>query len=365
MKKYLKAFYISLILVLLSSLPVLAVPGDKGAGKARGEENAVYYTIIRHDTLWDISERFLRDPFKWPYLWKLNPYIKNPDLIYPGDVVKVVPLGAQEGEHRPAGVDIDSLPVVSLSEDGAQVVVLQPETPVVETHEPKGPSYGNAALRRKGFITHKTLKAAGLILKGADEEKLLLHRGDEVYISFEKGTEPVEGGRYTIFSEGPLVKHPVTGKSMGHTINILGSLVVTGTDDVAVGRIDNTFQEVETGDKLMEYKEPLKEVRIKFDTASVDGVVIASLGNDNLAKGDILYIDKGSVDGIEQGRLLKVMRPKPSVHDSLTGKNISLPDEEIGAIVVVEVGKDTSSCIIIKSLKSIKTGDSVLAKAAL
>jgi len=364
MKNYLKAFYVLLILSMFSAIPAGAVPGDKGAGKARGDENAVYYTIIRHDTLWDISERFLKDPFKWPYLWKLNSYIKNPDLIYPGDVVKVVPFGSEEGRHRPSGFDIDSLPVVGLTEDGTRIVRLRPEVPS-KAEAPKGPAYGSSSLNRRGFISKKTPKGAGLILKAKDDEKLLLHRGDEVYISLEEGAQVSEGERYTIFKEGAIIKHPRTGKVMGHTIEILGSLVVTGRNGLLEGRIDNSFVEIGVGDKLMKYSEPLKEVRIKFSDAAVNGVVIASLGSEFLAKGDILYIDKGSDDGIAQGRLLKVMRNKGSIRDPLTGKKVAIPDEEIGSIVVVEAGKDTSSCIVIKNLRAIKTGDSVLAKSAL
>ncbi|MFQ5428066.1 MAG: LysM peptidoglycan-binding domain-containing protein [Thermodesulfobacteriota bacterium] len=365
MKKCIKASYLLLILLLLSSMPAWAVPGDGGAGKERGDENAVYYTIIRHDTLWDISERFLKDPFKWPYLWKLNSYIKNPHLIYPGDVVKVVPFGVDEGDGRDAGIDIDSLPVVKLSEDGSNVVVLQPEKPVEEPKAPEEPSYGSAPLLRTGFISKEAFKAAGLILEAKDDEKMLLHEGDEVYLSFKESASVSEGSRYIVFREGALVKHPVTGKNMGHKIEILGSLVVTGNSGVVEGRLDSSFEEISTGDRLMQYREPVKEVRIRFSDEAVDGVVIASLGNEHLVKGEILYIDKGSDDGIEDGRLLKVVRPRESVRDPLNGKMVDIPAEEIGAVVVVEAGSRTSSCIIIKSVKSIKTGDSVLAKAAL
>ena len=47
------------------------------------------YTIKKGDTLWDISSKFLKDPFLWPKLWQRNPYITNPHWIYPGNPIRL------------------------------------------------------------------------------------------------------------------------------------------------------------------------------------------------------------------------------------------------------------------------------------
>jgi len=363
MKKYLKLSYLVSVLLLLSAVPAWAAPPTAGRVRMDKKENAAYYTIIRHDTLWDISKRFLNDPFKWPYLWKLNPYIKNPDLIYPGDVVKVVPLPEEQG--RTEGVDINSLPVVRLSESGSKVVVLEPEKQIAKEQKPEGPSYGGADLRKNGFISMKDFRASGIIMK-AKGDKLLLSAGDEVFLSFYDNSSVYDGARYTIFTMGPLVRHPVTGEKMGHMVDILGSLKVTRSSGVIEGTIDTAVAEIEVGAKLMAYKEMPREVRMTFSNAPLEGYVVASLtGNENLSKGDILYIDKGTKDGLTQGRLLKVLRYRGRVRDPLTGKKVKLPPSHIGDVVVVEARGSTSSCIVIKSQKTIVAGDHVSAAEGL
>jgi len=74
------------------------------------------YVVVKGDTLWDISGRFLDKPWQWPAIWQANPQIENPHLIYPGDVVSLV--------------YIDGVPQLRLSRGGT--VKLSPSIRVVD-----------------------------------------------------------------------------------------------------------------------------------------------------------------------------------------------------------------------------------------
>src|SRR3972149_2235798 len=53
------------------------------------QEDYKEYTVKKGDTLWDISSKEIIDPFLWPKVWKENPTVKNPDLIYPGQKIRI------------------------------------------------------------------------------------------------------------------------------------------------------------------------------------------------------------------------------------------------------------------------------------
>ncbi|MBI1910636.1 MAG: LysM peptidoglycan-binding domain-containing protein [Deltaproteobacteria bacterium] len=360
----------ALISMFLASSAVKAdevqVPLNSDEAQPKTEkavEDTFTYTIVPRDTLWDISGKFLKNPFKWPKIWKLNPYIKNPDLIYPGNIVRITPNGIEVISKKQA--DIEKLPVVNLEAQDEKVTVLEPEIEEV-AKEPipaasPSPKVTSSAMARRGFITDKELKIAGAIIKPKEENILLMNAGDDVFISFKDRKDINVGDRFTIFVVADKIVHPVTEAKLGNTIDILGSLEITRTGNVIEGKINKSFKEIYAGAKLRSYKEPAMEVEITEPDSVVEGYVVASLeAKENLSEGDIAYIDKGIKDGIKKGNIMRVYREVESARDPLNQKQkIKLPPMELGTLVVLEADDNTSSCIVLKSVRVINWGDKV------
>jgi len=77
--------FTQLALITITSCIVLA-----GTTQAQTDQTT-RHTIVKGDTLWDLSTRYLENPWLWPELWEQNTHIENPDLIFPDDVLIISP----------------------------------------------------------------------------------------------------------------------------------------------------------------------------------------------------------------------------------------------------------------------------------
>jgi hypothetical protein len=356
------------LFIALAALLVLA----PGAGMAERieEGEVVYYTIVKDDTLWDITDRFFEDPYRWPVLWKRNPYIKNPHLIFPGDVLKITPDGIKVVKR---GEKVEELPVIKLPpppvEEAPPVVeeppvieeILPPPPPAEEAPPPAVKKVTSHLMAREGFITKKELEESGAIAS-AKEKKVYFHEDDEVFLSFRDPGAVREGDRFAIFKVGEEILHPLTKKPLGNLFENLGSLEITKVGDVIEGRIDNSYKEITAEAKLTHFEEPVKEVDVVEAKTKVRGVIVASLdGAEIMGEGDVAFIDKGERDGLEEGNILEIYRERTPVKDPLRKRRtITLPPRELGTLVVIDVRERVSTAIILNSFQPIMSGDQVI-----
>ncbi len=223
------------------------------------------YTIKPGDTLWDISAKFLKDPFLWPKLWQRNPYITNPHWIYPGQPVRLSPLEevkkeepTKVGEEKPKEVEEKPKEVVEVKKPEPPVVEKKPEVVTEKPVMEKPPVFPE--VRSAGFISDIDYKGIGIILD-SKEGKTLMAEGDIVYLAF-KSKEPILiGNKYTTFRASEIVRHPVTDKKVGRRYNITGNIqIIDQYGNFYTAKVIEAFDAVWKGDLIRPYLKEKMEI---------------------------------------------------------------------------------------------------------
>lgn len=335
------------------------------ATTAKGEEAGKTYTVIKGDTLWDISGVFMKDPFKWPTIWEKNPQVKDPHWIYPGDVLIILPSGeikkkvAEESAPVPAPVEKKEEVKEPAKIEAPAVAQPLPEERATEAAPVAIPvqtkqTLPYAGIGRVGFIASDKEASIGKIVD-AKEEKLMLSTGDDVYIDTgeEKGIK--KGEKFTIYKMGSAVYHPVSKKLVGHQVEILGTLLVTNPHDKASeGQIIDCYDPISRGDKLKRVEPIPAEIEIKKGQVELEGFIIANkTGADEMAEGDIVFLDKGKLAGVEAGNTLIVYL------SGMLKDNLQLPSEDVARLLVLSSQENTALALVIGSKKPFHIGDKV------
>jgi len=308
------------------------------------------YIIKKGDTLWGISERFINDPYYWPNLWANNPDITNPHLIYPGDEIRI--FGGRM-------VLVPTYPSGKVAE--------QQETPVTETApaaKVKPAVVEKTTLKTgggsEGFI-HAGEKPLGIIVDSVDNRSLLTE-GDTVFLKMNDPAVVSVGDTYGLYERGEKVIHPTTGESYGNMMHDLGYLQVTSLQGkIVTAKIGKVFREVERGAELYDYVPPVMEISLKKAKNELEGHILATQA-EKLTQGqhDVVFVDLGLEDGLNVGNMLYITRPRTVTEKSLLTPDTQLPDDLLGAAVIIESRAKTAAALIVKSVKTIYRGDQVL-----
>ncbi|KAB0667347.1 LysM peptidoglycan-binding domain-containing protein [Oryzomonas japonica] len=327
-------------LAMLLFTVALFVPGLALAA----DEEPTIYVIKQGDTLWGLSDRFIKNPRYWPNMWSRNSQITNPHLIYPGQKVRVFP-DRLEFEPRDQAAP------------AAQKAAAQAETMAEVVAERTYSVRGS-----EGFLMETDAKPAGSIV-AIHHDRIVAGDDDIVYTDIGKVQGAKGGEKFSVYRKEGTVSHPVTSEIMGTKVVPLGTLQLTDLEQKASRAIiTKTYQEISPGSYLMPYRDDKRrEVSLKMPTRELKGYIVESYsGTEIIAAGDIVYIDLGSAQGAEAGNMLYIIRDVALDRKYVEGRVERLPQELLGALVILETGKRTATALVVKSIDAIYKGDKLV-----
>jgi LysM repeat protein len=334
--------------IRLLLLVMLAVPSLLCAA---GQEEPTIYVIKQGDTLWGLSERFIKDPNYWPNMWSKNSQVTNPHFIYPGQKLRIF---ADRLEFVPKEPSAAAVPKQVATSAASVAEVLQ-EVATEKTYT----LYGT-----EGFLAEKGFKPYGLVI-GALHDRLVAGVDDIVYTDIGADLKVSSGDTFSVFRKDASLKHPMNSEEMGNKIIPLGTLQLTDVERKSSRAIiTRSTREISPGAFLLPYQDNRRrEVLLKRTDSDLKGYIIESFsGVSIIAAGDIVYIDLGSSQGAEVGNMLYIVRDVTIDQRYVEGRIDKLPQELLGAIVILETGKKTATALVVKSIDTIYKGDRIVSQ---
>jgi hypothetical protein len=328
------------MLALAFMVPCLAIAAEP--------DEPTVYVVKKGDTLWGLSERFLKDPHYWPNMWARNSQITNPHLIYPGQQLRIF------ADH------IEVVPKEQPAAGGQKAVASKSTEIFQEVAEEKSFTVRGS----EGFLMEGDLKPYGSVI-GIHHDRIVAGDDDIVYTDIGSNHGVKGGEKFSIYSRGNSVSHPLTNEIMGNKVVPLGTLQLTNIEpNASRAIITKSFKEISPGSMLVPYRDDKRrEVVLKMPTRELKGYIIeSSSGANTISAGDIVYIDLGSAQGVEPGNLLYVVRDISLDQRYAQGRVDRLPQELLGALVVLETGKKTATALIVKSIDAISMGDKIVSR---
>lgn len=304
------------------------------------------YTVVRGDTLWGLSAKYLKDPFRWPALWKMNTQqIKNPHWIYPGQVLVLDRSG--------------SSPQLRLADEAAQKLspreYIEPQSKAI----PSIPPQDIEPFLSQPLVVDQATMAGALRVVGLQENRVIAGAGDTIY------TSPAAAGAlapvWQVFRSGKPLIDPETKETLGYEAKYLGTAQLAGQGEVTTFRLQTTKEEVLAGDLLLPAPHPdvvnylphAPEKMIKGQVLSIYGGV--QYGGPQA----VVVLNRGKKDGLEAGHVLAIDSAGVTLDDRLGGekKTYTLPDARNGLAFVFRVFDRVAYALVMSAQKPVAMGD--------
>lgn len=356
------------------------------------EEAPQTYIVEEGDTLWDISSIFLEQPWLWPQLWRLNPEISNPHLIYPGDVLRLV--YDEQGEpqliveQEPVIQEPVVTEVVEAKPKVKPTIKLSPQLRKQMKKEPIQTLPLNVIapyMQYDHLLTQAEIDELPHVLGNDDGQKSGIDN-HKLYVN-----DDLEVGKsYAIYHIGDEIIDPETELPLGFDVKLTGTAQAIRAGDMANRRpstllVNSANREIRPGNVVMPINQgQLLPSFFTMQTAdeSIRGMIVKSSSDGReFGKLEVIMINRGSDDMVKVGDILSIKRQSPAIVETRNGPEYkktasrwarmstseeaeyNMPEESLGHVMVFKVYDNAAMALIMRSSKPIRLQDVVVSPA--
>lgn len=363
MNRFSSALFLALAAMTTGvALPAVAQTQDAAVTKSKIElaDNAPdSYTVVKGDTLWGISGRFLKSPWRWPEVWKLNTeQIKNPHWIYPGQTIYL-------DRNGPNG------PTLSLTPPGSQsrYEKLSPQVYSAPANAISTvPLQYIQSLLIEPLVTESANPGDAGTVIALPENRVMVGANETVFARNLRSGQDA----WTIYRPGQPIKDPVkTDEVLGYeAILVANARVITPEQGktAAALQVTRVKHEVSTGDRLLPTGKETAFAAVPREAPRDLDAHIASIygGLQETGRYGIVTINAGREKGVEPGQVVALSRFRGNatyrgIDGGQKAELIPLPSERYGMMMVFRVFNRLSYAIILDSSLPVNVGDSATA----
>ncbi len=321
------------------------------------------HVVVKGDTLWDIAGRFLSKPWRWPEIWNLNrEQIRNPHLIFPGDIVVLDRSGATprlrlsrligSGASGGAASGVDA---------GLPVEKMEPRVRIEALARVPLPTINSAAIQafvNRPLVVEEKGMADDPRIVATQDGRVYLGRGDLAYV---RGIADESVRNWHIYRQARPLLDPETRKPIAWEALFVGTARLERSGDPASLRITAMNEEIGVGDRLVPAEAPkvTSYAPRPPDTEVAGRIVSVYRGVAQAGRNSVVAVNVGGADGVRIGNVLAIRQRGRTIKDRETRQDIRLPDESVGHLLVFRVFDKIAYGLVMQASQAISVGDDV------
>jgi hypothetical protein len=318
------------------------------------------HVVVRGDTLWDISDAYLGTPWVWPSIWTDNRNIENPHRIHPDERIWITDSEMRVVSREEADAMLnasppgDDFPADQI--DSAEATPV--DSPVEAPFVPAERVTRRVSVREwVGLISSEELDAAASVVERVPLQQMLAQL-DQVYIGLGEGDVQV-GDQFDIVRKDAKVFDPATKRLLGHHVRALGWLeVVEVHGETSLATIGLSMEDIWLEDKLLPRRPESLDITIQDSPEDVSGeIVFFPQRRVVIGPLDFVYLNRGTLDGLEAGSPLQVVRGGTLVKEKVRGVMVEVPKRVVATLLVVDAQPETAVALVAETETDLLVGD--------